>query len=121
MINAETTAQDSSLLALMRSSLPAELSSRVKFTDATIGRRFIAGQALELAKNFVGQNPRNAGDIVVVGRRHAALPPMTRQANQPSTEYEMQKTIGVLGEKVLMGSLKASVLVIQAAGRNPES
>lgn len=121
VINAETTAQDSSLLALMRSSLPAELSSRVKFTDATIGRRFIAGQALELAKNFVGQNPRNAGDIVVVGRRHAALPPTTRQANQPSTEYEMQKTIGVLGEKVLMGSLKASVLVIQAAGRNPES
>lgn len=117
VINAETTAQDTSLLALTRSSLPAELSTRIKFTETTASAKSVVNEVTELAKDVVGQNPRNAGDIVIVGRRHAALPSITRQASQASTDYEIQKTIGVLGEKVLMGSLKASVLVIQAAGR----
>lgn len=121
VINAETTAQDTSLLALTRSSLPAELAGRVTFTEITVSATSVIDKVLSAAKEVVGQNPRNAGDIVIVGRRHAALPPTSRRADQASTEYEVQKTIGVLGEKVLMGSLKASVLVIQAAGRGLES
>lgn len=121
VINTEITAQDSSLLAAMRSSLPAELSSRVKFTETTVSTKSLVSKAIELAKGSVGQKSRNAGDIVVVGRTHPSLASIAQQLSQPNTEQEMGRTIGVLGAKILLGSLKASVLVIKAAGRGLQS
>ncbi|RYP19544.1 hypothetical protein DL765_003271 [Monosporascus sp. GIB2] len=120
-INAETTAEDSSLLATMRTSLSRELSSRVSFTETTVTTKSAVSQVVELAKAAVGQNPRNAGDIVIVGRRHPKLPTAARLVSQANTEVEIQRTIGVLGDRIVQESLKASVLVIQAAGAELES
>ncbi|RYP81335.1 hypothetical protein DL770_005926 [Monosporascus sp. CRB-9-2] len=120
-INTETTAEDSSLLATMRSSLPTELSRRVSFTETTVTTKSVVSQVVEFAKAAVGQNPRNAGDIVIVGRRHPKLPMESQLANQANTEAEIQRTIGVLADRIVHESLKASVLVIQAASRGLES
>ncbi|KAI0894579.1 K+/H+ antiporter 1 [Annulohypoxylon nitens] len=114
IINTEITAQDSSLISTLQSNLSSELVGRVKFTAASVTASSAAKQALELAKEHVGKNPRNAGDIVIVGRRHPKLPANVRAVDQDNTEYELQKTIGVFGQSMAMGELKASVLVIQA-------
>ncbi|OTA56293.1 K+/H+ antiporter 1 [Hypoxylon sp. EC38] len=119
-INTEITAHDTSLLATVQSSLSPELASRVTFTEVSVTVTSAVSRATELAKETVGQNPRNAGDIVVVGRRHPKLPAILRTADQSSTEYDMQKTIGVFGQAMAMGGLNASVLVIQAGGSGIE-
>ncbi|RYP76476.1 hypothetical protein DL771_001710 [Monosporascus sp. 5C6A] len=120
-IDTESTAQDSSLLATMRASLPPKLSSRVSFTETTVTTKSAISQVMELAKAAVGQNPRNAGDIVIVGRRHPRLPTADRLVNQANIEVEVQRTIGILADRIVHESLKASVLVIQAAGCGLES
>ncbi|KAI8957833.1 hypothetical protein F5Y11DRAFT_352130 [Daldinia sp. FL1419] len=116
IINTEITAQDTSLLAILRSGVSPGLASRVTFTETSVTVSSAVKQATELAKETVGKNPRNAGDIVVVGRRHPRLPSAARTLDQSSTEYDMQKTIGVFGQVMVMSDVKASVLVIQAAG-----
>ncbi|KAI0540264.1 K+ homeostasis protein Kha1 [Xylaria digitata] len=116
-IQTETTAQDSSFLATTRSSLSANLRDRITFIETSVSRGSASERVVELASEYVGQNPRNAGDIIVVGRRHPILPALARSSEQASTLHEMQKTIGVLGQKVVMSSLRSSVLVIQAAGQ----
>lgn len=116
IINTEITAQDSSFLSSTRSSLSPDLADRIDFIEASVSIRSAEARVVELASECIGQNPRNAGDIIIVGRRHPRLPASVRTPEQASTLYEMQKTVGVLGEKVTMSDLKASVLVVQAAG-----
>ncbi|KAF3055141.1 K(+)/H(+) antiporter 1 [Daldinia childiae] len=115
-INTEITAQDTSLFATLQSNISPELASRVTFTEISVTVSTAVRRATELAKETVGKNSRNSGDIVVVGRRHPRLPAAVRTLDQSSTEYEMQKTIGVFGQTMAMSDVKASVLVIQAAG-----
>ncbi|KAI0429096.1 K+/H+ antiporter 1 [Xylaria sp. FL1042] len=117
IINTEITAQDSTFLATTRSSLLPNLSDRIDFIEVSVSRISAPGRVVELASEYVGQNPRNAGDIIVVGRRHAALPVATRDLEQASTFHEMQNAVGVLGERVALSGLRASVLVLQAAGK----
>ncbi|KAI1208599.1 K+/H+ antiporter 1 [Annulohypoxylon truncatum] len=120
IINTEITAQDSSLISTLQSSLSPELVNRVTFTEVSVTASSAARQATELAKENVGKNSRNAGDIVIVGRRHPKLPTSLRAVDQGTTEYELQKTIGVFGQSMAMSELKASVLVIQAGGSGHE-
>ncbi|KAI0912011.1 K+/H+ antiporter 1 [Ustulina deusta] len=121
IINTETTAQDSSFLATNRSSLSPNLSARINFIEASVSRSSASGHVVELASKYVGQNPHNAGDLIVAGRRHAMLPASSRGPEQASTLYEMQNTVGVLGERVATSDLRASVLVLQAAGKGLNS
>ncbi|KAI0863999.1 K+/H+ antiporter 1 [Xylaria cubensis] len=121
IINTEITAQDSSFLAGARSRLSSDLADRIDFIEASVSRSSASARVVELASECVGQKPRNAGDIVVVGRRHPRLPASTRASEQISSLYEMQRTVGVLGEKVATSDLRASVLVIQAAGTGLDS
>ncbi|KAI0483649.1 K+/H+ antiporter 1 [Xylaria cf. heliscus] len=121
IINTEITAQDSSCLANTRSSLSPDLADRINFIEVSVSRSSASARVIELASECVGQNPRNAGDIIVVGRRHPKLPASVRTPEQANTLYEMQKTVGVLGEKAAMNGLKASILVIQAAGTGLDS
>jgi len=116
-ISTEITAQDGSFLSAARSGLPSGLGTRITFVEASVSAGRAAGRVLELAAESVGQNPRNAGDIVVVGRRHPRLLTTIRTPDQSCTVQDMQKTIGVLGEKVALSNLRASILVIQAAGK----
>ncbi|KAI0168980.1 K+/H+ antiporter 1 [Hypoxylon sp. FL1284] len=117
IISTEITAHDTSLLATLQSSISSELASRVSFTDISVTASSAVIQTVALAKETVGKKPRNAGDIVIVGRRHARLPAVSRTAEQSIVEYDMQKTIGVFGQAIAMGDVQASVLVIQAGGR----
>ncbi|KAI1374485.1 K+/H+ antiporter 1 [Hypoxylon crocopeplum] len=119
-ISTEITAQDTSLLATLKSRLSPELASRVTFTEIPVTVSSAARQVTELAKETVGKNSRNAGDIVIVGRRHSKLPAALRTADQSNAECDMQRTIGVFGQAMAMSDLKASVLVIQAGGSRPE-
>ncbi|KAH9907350.1 K+ homeostasis protein Kha1 [Xylariomycetidae sp. FL2044] len=126
LVNTEVTAQDTSLLATLRSSLSPELESRMTFTEASVTPTSALQRTADLASEVVAQNPRNAGDIIVVGRRHPKLPSSTARVSDPSNNSsnhsapDMQRVVGALGEKMARGSLKASVLVIQAGGKGLE-
>ncbi|KAI0506050.1 K+/H+ antiporter 1 [Xylaria bambusicola] len=120
-INTEITAQDSSFLATTRSSLLSIISDRISFSEVSVSRKTASGRVLEIASEYVGQKPRNAGDIVIVGRRHPVLPASSRGPEQASNLLDMQSTVGVLGEKVAMSSLRASVLIVQAADKGLDS
>ncbi|OTB02181.1 hypothetical protein M426DRAFT_322889 [Hypoxylon sp. CI-4A] len=120
IINTEITAQDSSLLPTLQSSLSSDLAERISFTQLSVTVHSAAKRVTEMAKESVGKNLRNAGDIIVVGRRHPTLPVAFRPADQTNTEYELQKTIGVFGQAMAMSDLKASVLVVQAGSSGPE-
>ncbi|ORY61338.1 K+/H+ antiporter 1 [Pseudomassariella vexata] len=105
----EITAQDMFLLSSLQSSLAPELASRVAFADVSVNSSSVLNQAVDAANAKVGLNPRNAGDIIVVGRRHSRLTFKT-------PEDELAETVGSLGAKLTREGLKASLLVIQAAG-----
>ncbi|KAI0408423.1 K+ homeostasis protein Kha1 [Xylaria palmicola] len=120
-INTEITAQDTSFLTTTRSNLSSDLEGRITFIEASVSMSSVVRRVIELSSERVGQNPRNAGDVIIVGRRHPKLPTSTRNPEQAITTYEMQKTIGVLGEGVATSGLKASILVIQAAGKGLDS
>ena len=108
-----TREQDAAFFASLRASLPAELANRVVFETVTSDQPIkdvIARASIE-----VGQSPKNAGDLVVLGRnigRNNALgaenPDEIRSASSASS------TLGVLAEKVWESKLGASVLVIKA-------
>ncbi|KAK8069761.1 hypothetical protein PG994_006377 [Apiospora phragmitis] len=142
-VDTEVTAQDSSMLATVRASLPAILVERISFVEVTVSNGSTVESALGLARENVGQNAQNAGDIIVVGRRHPKLKrhhtssslssraaatgggagggaSNSSPANNGSENPGMGKTVGLLGEKMALGGLKASVLVIQAAGSGLE-
>ncbi|KAI5922379.1 K+ homeostasis protein Kha1 [Camillea tinctor] len=119
-INTEISAQDISLVASLHSGLPTEIAHRITLTEVAVNSSSVLNQVIKLAGETVGQNPRNAGDIVVVGRRHSKLPVASQAAEQGNAVQEMQATIGALGEKIVMSGLKSSVLVIQAAGKGLE-
>lgn len=114
-IRTEVTAQDASLLSSVQSKLPAHLKARVRFTEAFASGSSALAKAVDLAGETTGQNPRNAGDIIVAGRRHVSL-----TAEIAESGDAMSRTIGVLGEKFVLSGLRASVLVIQAGAQNNE-
>lgn len=134
---------DNSVLATVRGSLPAALVGRISFVEVTVDGGAAVESALRLASEAVGQNARNAGDIIVVGRRHPRLTKHPASSSPPSQataaalgigagggpgrsstatssntpeNQDLGRTVGLLGEKMALGGPKASVLVIQATG-----
>ncbi|KAI9688996.1 MAG: K(+)/H(+) antiporter [Bathelium mastoideum] len=91
----------------VRSSLPAELQSRILFESSQ--GEYRTTDALEKTKTEVGQNPRNAGDLVVVGRR--SIPSSIDTGG-------FKNCLGAFAEMVIASGLRTSVLAVQAA---PES
>lgn len=114
VVRMEVTAQDAALLSNLHSSLSPRIASRIKVTEVAASTTTVLAKVLELAKEKTGGNPRNAGDLVIVGRRHSKMPAGSSSA---SPDQDMSKILGSLGEKMVLGDLKASVLVIQAAGK----
>jgi len=126
------------MIATVRASLPTALVERISFIEVSIGDGSAVESALNHAREKVGHNAHNAGDIVVVGRRHPKLKKQLVAANTSGgggggagsnstatnnglDNQDMGKTVGVLGEKMALGGLKASILVIQAAGSGLDS
>ena len=99
---------DITFLHSLRDALPTTMSDRVIFTEipATLSSsKAIMETVIESAKAEVNQSPRNAGDLVVLGRHH----------DESNAYSEVAKALGGLAEGVL-GGVKCSVLVVQAAG-----
>lgn len=114
----EPSAHDLGLLSMLQSSLPSELSDRVTFVEYSAGGSVSAllDEVVVRAGQVVGQAPRNGGDIVVLGRRHARFGAASLTAAESSSSYDLSRTIGAAGARVVNAGLKASVLVIQAGG-----
>lgn len=89
---------DAAFFATMRNSLPSELADRVVFESFSAGSLFDA--TLERAKKEVAQNPKNGGDLIVMGRCNAG-------DSSSSTAC-----LGATAQKVLGANLRASLLVV---------
>jgi hypothetical protein len=111
-----TAAQDATLVHTLRDSLPPALSNRVVFVDVATTTPII--DCLNHARQEIGQSPKNAGDLIVVGRgRHNGL---ADEHSSRTSNHEMRKTLGVIGESIISGGIRGSVLVIHAGGRGLE-
>ncbi|EON62648.1 hypothetical protein W97_01872 [Coniosporium apollinis CBS 100218] len=111
--------RDAAFFASLRNSVPAELASRVTFETVQTSKPLAA--ALDRAKLEMGQNPRNAGDLVVLGRNAANRTALLKEEADPSAmNYEAGRCLGVLAEVVVRSTMRASVLVVQARGKGTE-
>lgn len=108
----ETSAQDAALLASLGHSLPRELVGRVTISEVSVTRGTAAAEAVSRARMLVGNAPRNAGDIVVVGRTHRDLGDDLAEVGGS----ELRRTVGVVAEQLVDGGVKASLLVVKAGG-----
>ncbi|KAI9894192.1 MAG: K(+)/H(+) antiporter [Vezdaea aestivalis] len=123
---------DRAFFTTLRDSLPLALKPRVLFTDAPPGNSDAITTALELANAEVGQSPKNAGDLIVVGRVHephilaaqgGVLSPVREDygtALYSSAGWDMKKSLGGVAERVVRGNTRVSVLVMQAGGGTGE-
>ena len=64
--------------------------------------------ALSRAQSEVGQNPRNGGDIVMLGR------------NSQISQNASESCLGMVADTILGSGVQASLLVIQARGAGME-
>ena len=103
--------QDTALLHTLRDSLAVGLQNRVVFVDVTTASP--VADCVDHAKQEIAQSPRNAGDLVVVGRgRYSTITSSSTTGNS-----EQRKTLGVVAESIISSGVKGSVLVIQAGER----
>lgn len=113
---ATSAEQDAAFFASLRASIPADMASRVLFESVSASFAPVT-DVLERAKIEVGQTPKNAGDLVVLGRsisRNSVL--AARDAgDEIRSSHSAAGTLGVLAEKVWEGKLGASVLIVKAA------
>jgi hypothetical protein len=104
---------DASCFASLRASLPSNLSSRVIFE--VVSSDSPLKDVLARASIEVGQSPKNAGDLIVLGRNIARkglhVPEISDEIRSHSSAAG---TLGVLAEKVWEGKMGASVLVVKA-------
>lgn len=111
--------QDAALLHGLREALPEELARRVVFVDVPTTTPVL--DALSHARQEIAQTPRNAGDLVVVGRsKHATISAYESELTTNAAGAEMRKTLGVVAEAMVSGGVRGSVLVLQAGGRDLE-
>ncbi|KAH7078392.1 Sodium/hydrogen exchanger family-domain-containing protein [Paraphoma chrysanthemicola] len=109
-----TREQDAAFFASLRASLPADMASRVIFE--TVSSTSPVNDVVARASIEVGQAPRNAGDLIVLGRnigRNNALD--SKETDEIRSSTSASGTLGVLAVKVWEGKLGASVLVVKAA------
>jgi hypothetical protein len=98
----ESLESDAAFFSTMRNSLPEDLADRVIFDSASVSS--VLDASVERAKTEVSQNPKNGGDIIVLGRGN-----FNSSGSGPAC-------LGVAAEKVLGANLRASLLVILARG-----
>ncbi|KAH6616963.1 Sodium/hydrogen exchanger family-domain-containing protein [Chaetomium tenue] len=140
---ARQTQQDATFFATMQASLPSDLSPRVVFSEVELSTAAPVSALPELvvlAQKTVGQRPKNAGDVVVVGRRNtrfgdalAATASSSAADGQDvgggaggsagggGSSADLRKTIGAVAEQLVTVGIKASILVVQAGGKGLEA
>jgi hypothetical protein len=107
--------EDGTLLHTLRDSLPQALANRVVFVDAPTTTPL--ADCLRYARQEIAQSPKNAGDLVIVGRGKQSRMVDNQELSDSTHNGEMKKTLGVVGEAVISAGIRGSVLVLQAGGR----
>ncbi|KAF2109276.1 K(+)/H(+) antiporter-like protein 1 [Lophiotrema nucula] len=113
--------QDSTFFASLRASLPHDLANRVVFE--TVNSTNLAKDVIAKAGTEVGQSPKNAGDLIVLGRNiqnNALVSEGTDDISRVASythEKSAGTTLGALADKVWASKLGASVLVVKAGKR----
>lgn len=92
----------------MADSLPMEVLSRVVFD--TVDTMDIAHECVERAKAEVGLSPKNAGDLVVLGRGHRG----SWHDGSDVSKSEVEQSLSPVSKAMISSNVKASILVIQA-------
>ncbi len=103
---------DRNFFTSMADSLPSELQSRVFFDSMDSAQP--VQDALSKARIEVCQSPNNAGDLVIVGRNQGSSIP----SHATGPEGEIRGTLGLLAEAIILGNVRASLLVIQAGRKD---
>ncbi|KAK0366579.1 hypothetical protein LTR91_003303 [Friedmanniomyces endolithicus] len=93
---------DAAFFASMQRTLPAELASRVVFDSSATAAPL--SHAIASAQEELGQDPKNGGDLILLGR-HMAL---------ASNAAAGKGCLGEATDMVLESGIRASVLVVQA-------
>ncbi|KAI5817503.1 Sodium/hydrogen exchanger family-domain-containing protein [Pyronema omphalodes] len=115
---------DSIFFSSIRDSCTPEVLTRVLFE--TVRTPQPLQYVVTKAREEVGQTPRNAGDLVILGRGRRDNRPHIRSElvqvlaslGVPSgTGMETRRCLGDVAEAVVVASVKASVLVFQAGGK----
>ncbi|KAI9757927.1 MAG: Serum paraoxonase/arylesterase 2 [Chaenotheca gracillima] len=121
-----TDDHDQALFATYRDSLPSALEPRVLFDTITSSNPI--DDTISRAKAEVGLASKNAGDLIIVGRRQtqqfasiaASLPSSPTVASSVGMAVGTEarrRNLGVLGEAIVLQDLRASVLVVQSRSR----
>lgn len=90
---------DETFFTMLQRSLPVELSSRVIME--TISSHSPLEEAVSRAQVEVAQNPKNAGDLIVVGRKD-----LSNESGRAG--------LGLVAQRFVDSGLRASILVMQA-------
>lgn len=111
--------RDDSYFASVRATIPMELSPRVEFSIEDV--QSSTGSALvhaiiTRADSELGLNPRNAGDLVVLGRRMVGLSSTPVRDGLPTgvTLEAVDGCLGTVGASLLRSKVKGSVIVMQS-------
>jgi hypothetical protein len=114
MTSTSSREQDAAFFAALRASLPVDLANRVVFE--TVVSTAPVADVIARASIEVGQSPRNAGDLIVLGRNIMRNGVLEREnvADEIRSCSGAAATLGVLAERVWEGKLGASVLVVKA-------
>lgn len=115
---------DSTFFQSLQDSLPREIQNRVLFE--TVKTPQPLQYTVSKARLEVGLSPKNAGDLVVLGRGLRDIRPHIRSElvrvldslGAPSgAGVETRKCLGDIAEAIIVSNVKASVLVFQAGGK----
>jgi Kef-type K+ transport system membrane component KefB len=90
---------DETFFAMIQRSLPTEVSSRLIMEH--VSSHSPLEEAISRAAIEVAQNPKNAGDLIVVGRRDLS-------------SESGKACLGLVAQRFVDGGLRASILVMQA-------
>ena len=122
------TDTETAFFSSIADSLPRNLSNRVLFETLETANPLC--DTFERACSEVGQNPRNAGDVVVVGRgkdggkggamRNELISMLQGMGHPSGAGAEVRGALGDLAEAMIVGNVKGSVLVIQAGRKGAE-
>ncbi|KAF2102994.1 K(+)/H(+) antiporter 1 [Rhizodiscina lignyota] len=116
--------RDVILFNSLRSTLPEDVAKRVVFE--VMKTNTPVKDALERAESEVGQRPRNAGDLIVLGRNIDRIGAFRREATfekRTADDIESRSSgpLGYLTQRIVEKGIGASVLVLQARGKGASS
>jgi len=116
---------DAVFFATLQASLPADLAPRVVLSEVEVSASASAlSEIVVLAQKTVGQRPKNAGDVVILGRGNVRFGDALGSeggagvGSSSSGGYvDLKRTVGAVAEGLVTAGVKASVLVVQAGGK----